>query len=130
MRLYYKLFDLSVQLLSFIAGLSMLFFDIREPYLFYTYFFVGAWQLLSLLIHWIDNKGLQFFSERQFYAKTVLWFIIAGTICALLLLIKVPAIFLYLFASLLFTPLLAIWYMSICYREIIHLRKRDLIHLK
>lgn len=130
MRLYYKLFDLSVQLLSFIAGLSMLFFDTREPYLLYTYFFVGIWQLLSLLIHWIDNKGLQFFSERQSYAKTVLWFIIFGAICALLLMIQVPAIFLYLFASLLLTPLLAIWYMSICYREIIRLRKRDLIHLK
>lgn len=130
MRLYYKLFDLSVQCLSFGTGLFLLFFDTPEPYLFYTYFFVGAWQLLSLLFHWIDNKGLQFLSERQSYAKTVLWFIIAGVICTLLLLIEVPAIFLYLFASLLLTPLLAIWYMSICYREIIHLRKRDLIHLK
>lgn len=130
MRLYYKLFDLSVQLLLFIAGLFMLFFDTRKLYSFYTYFFVGTWQLVSLLIHWIDNTGLQFFSERRFYTKTVLWFIIAGAICALLLLLKIPAIFLYLFASLLITPLLAIWYMSICYREIIHLKKRGLIHLK
>lgn len=130
MRLYYKLFDLSVQLLSFITGVIILFLDTGKPYVLYAYFFVGAWQLLSLLVHRIDNTGLQFFSERISYAKTILWFIIAGVICVLLLFVDVPAIFLYLFASLLFTPLLAIWYMSICYREIIHLRKRDFIHLK
>lgn len=124
MRLYLKTTDLFVQLIGFVAGLLLIPF--QERFLL-TYFFVGGWQIGSLLIHWFDDSGLQLTSKRNAYAWTAL---VTGFLTLLITLSNSDIIIPYLVVVLVFTPILAIWYMSICYREIIRLRKRDLIHLK
>lgn len=124
MRLSFKTTDFLIQLIGFAIGLFMIPF--QERFLL-MYFLVGGWQIGSLLIHWFDNRGLQLTSKRSAYA----WTALATGILTLLIVLSDSEILLpYLVIVLVFTPVLAIWYMSICYREIIRLRKRDLIHLK
>lgn len=124
MRLYLKTTDFLIQLIGFAIGLLMI--PLQERFLL-MYFLVGGWQIGSLLIHWFDDRGLQLTSKRSAYAWTAL---VTGFLTLSITLSNSDIIIPYLVVVLVFTPILAIWYMSICYREIIHLRKRDLIHLK
>ncbi|MBL7710078.1 MAG: hypothetical protein JNJ86_13470 [Chitinophagaceae bacterium] len=124
MRLSFKTTDFLIQLIGFAIGLFMIPF--QERFLL-MYFLVGGWQIGSLLIHWFDNRGLQLTSKRSAYAWTAL---VTGILTLLIVLSDSEILLPYLVIVLVFTPVLAIWYMSICYREIIRLRKRDLIHLK
>ena len=124
MRLYLKTTDFLIQLIGFIIGLLMIPF--QERFLL-MYFLVGGWQIGSLLIHWFDDSGMQLTDKRSAYGWTAL---VTGLLTLLLVLSDSEILLPYLVIVLVFTPVLAIWYMSICYREIIRLRKRDLIHLK
>ena len=130
MRKKIKIADLGIQVLLFLTGLAVFLFTNEEQLYFYFYYLLGSWQILSLIIHYIDNRGLQFFQKRRLFGQTIVWVIITGAVSLLLLILKSPVIIFYLFGLLLFSPFLAIWYMSICYREILQLRKRELIHLK
>ncbi len=130
MRKKIKIADLGIQVLLFLAGLVVFLFTNEEQLYFYFYYLLGSWQILSLIIHYIDNRGLQFFQKRRLFGQTIVWVIITGAVSLLLLYFKTPVIIFYLLGLLLFSPFLAIWYMSICYRELLQLRKRELIHLK
>lgn len=130
MRKKIKIADLGIQVLLFLAGLVVFLFTNEEQLYFYFYYLLGSWQILSLIIHYIDNRGLQFFQKRRLFGQTIVWVIITGEVSLLLLYFKTPVIIFYLLGLLLFSPFLAIWYMSICYRELLQLRKRELIHLK
>jgi hypothetical protein len=124
MRLYLKITDFLIQLIGFAIGLLMIPF--QERFLL-MYFLVGGWQIGSLLIHWLDDRGLQLTSKRSAYAWTAL---VTGFFILLITLSNSDIIIPYLVVVLVFTPVLAIWYMSICYKEIICIRKRNIIHLK
>lgn len=124
MRLSLKTTDFLIQLIGFVIGLFMI--PLQERFLL-MYFLVGGWQIGSLLIHWFDDSGLQLTSKRSAYAWIAL---VTGILTLLITLSNSDIIIPYLVVVLVSTPVLAIWYMSICYREIIRLRKRDLIHLK
>jgi len=130
MRKKIKIADLGIQVLLFLTGLAVFLFTNEEQLYFYFYYLLGSWQILSLIIHHIDNRGLQFFQKRRIFGQAIVWVIVTGAVSLLLLILKSPVIIFYLFGLLLFSPFLAIWYMSICYREILQLRKRELIHLK
>ena len=130
MRKKIKIADLGIQVLLFLAGLVVFLFTNEEQLYFYFYYLLGSWQILSLIIHHIDSRGLQFFQKRRLFGQTIVWVIITGAVSLLLLYFKTPVIIFYLLGLLLFSPFLAIWYMSICYRELLQLRKRELIHLK
>ncbi len=130
MRKKIKIADLGIQVVLFLAGLAVFLLTNEEQLYFYFYYLLGSWQILSLLIHHIDNRGLQFFQKRRIYSQAIAGVFITGAISLLLLIFKTPVIIFYLFGLLLLSPFLAIWYMSICYREILQLRKRELIHLK
>ena len=130
MRKKIKIADLGIQVVLFLAGLAVFLLTNEEQLYFYFYYLLGSWQILSLLIHHIDNRGLPFFQKRRIYSQAIAGVFITGAISLLLLIFKTPVIIFYLFGLLLLSPFLAIWYMSICYREILQLRKRELIHLK
>ena len=130
MRKKIKIADLGIQVVLFLAGLAVFLLTNEEQLYFYFYYLLGSWQILSLVIHHIDNRGLQFFQKRRIYSQAIAGVFITGAISLLLLIFKTPVIIFYLFGLLLLSPFLAIWYMSICYREILQLRKRELIHLK
>ena len=126
MRKKIKIADLGIQVVLFLAGLAVFLFTNEEQLYFYFYYLLGSWQILSLIIHYIDNRGLQFFQKRRLFGQTIVWVIITGAVSLLLLYFKTPVIIFYLLGLLLFSPFLAIWYMSICYRELLNLEKRDL----
>ena len=94
-------------------------FSITQSFelLFASYFIVGGIQLLSMIFHlvkgWFNNHNLRF------------------VYCLLLILIGVLCFggigfFILLYAS----PLMAAFYVYICYREWKILKYRDLVHLK
>ena len=87
-------------------------------YVFAGYFVVGAVQLLAIIIHLVKGWFLGSTSLRTFYN----WFLL---VLAALLPTGISIYFL-LFAS----PLLALFYLFICYREWRVLKFKELIHLK
>jgi hypothetical protein len=99
------------------------------------YFVVGAWQLVSIIVHgvkrWFTRKG----SSRLFYQHLIIVLACAltGAFVIFLTAHEVGGIFLMviLFALLITAPFLAISYTIICYNELfVAIPKRELAHLK
>lgn len=114
----YKLIDLRVQASLIVACTVYTFINIS--FLFYAYFIVGGWLLLSCMVH-----GLFFPAgrSRSLYLRVLLWLSIGG-------ILAIPAWPVYGFILLFVSPFLAIWYGVICYRENRFLNHRMLVHLK
>ncbi|MCX6317677.1 MAG: hypothetical protein NTW29_10320 [Bacteroidetes bacterium] len=126
----FKHADLVLQVLVLVLGFLANSIDSEVFPLVYLYFVVGGWQLISFLIHLFINDSWKATRERTAYAKTLVWMIGVGLFCLLLLLAEIPVLILYLFALLFVSPVLAIWYFSICQTEWRILKRKELIHLK
>lgn len=118
-----KEIDLYIQILLLLTWLLSLCFKIN--YVFYGYFIVGSWHLLSLIFYWIVGSHSQ-----EAHHKIIR--IIIGT---LLLLVGVaciinPLIYVLFFVLIITTPPLAIYYSCVCFMEIKDLQKRPLYQLK
>ena len=100
---------------------------IRLDYTFlYGYFTVGAWQLISMIIHtwkgWFTNKG----GRRIFYHG-----IVAGLLILALLGVAVyPILYLEMIVLLFAAPFMAIYYTRLCYHEVYVKMQRPLALLK
>jgi hypothetical protein len=99
------------------------------------YFVVGAWQLVSIIVHgvkqWFTRKG----NSRLIYQHLIIVLACAltGAFVIFLAAHEVGGIFLMviLFALLITAPFLAISYTVICYNELfVAIPKRELAHLK
>jgi hypothetical protein len=64
------------------------------------------------------------------YGKTILWLIGLGIFSWILVYMEAPIILFYLFGLLIVSPCLAIWYFTICFREVQLMNKKALVHLK
>lgn len=126
----FKLTDLAIQVLPILITLILSILHDNYDYLFYLYFIVGGWQLLSFFIHLVIDNGWLNRKERKMYAQTLLWVVIIGLINLLLLTFDVPLIFFYMLAMLFAGPGMAVWYFTIGLRELNTIRRRELIHLK
>lgn len=124
-----KIFDLSIQLLITIGGLIWLLTGSNNS-LFYIYYFLGGWQLLSFLAHLLVKENWLHQAGRKRYFLTLLWTAGFGIISYLLLLAEVSLILFYMAALLFVTPFYAIWYFIIGFRELSAIKNRELIHLK
>jgi hypothetical protein len=135
MRIYKKL-DFLVQILLFFIWIPLFIFSHDNMGFIYLYFVVGGWQLLSCLIHGIFPQHYYPVKARKHYLITLLIAVILGVIClaGLLNTFLYPlanlTAFPYLFASLFFTPLMALWYCYICYKEVRIYEQREWILLK
>lgn len=78
-----------------------------------AYVLVGGWQMLSVLVHLFLPKAVKI-KARKYYLWLLALTMLAGVIIQL---IVKDAIIGYLFAMLFWTPLLAIFYLFICYKE-------------
>ncbi|MBL7724813.1 MAG: hypothetical protein JNK27_11720 [Chitinophagaceae bacterium] len=125
-----KIIDLVIQLLITVGGLIWLFAGSNNNSLFYIYFFLGGWQLLSFLAHLLVKENWLHHVERKRYFLTLLWTAGLGLVSYLLLLAEVPFILFYLAALLFVSPFYAIWYFIIGFRELSAIKNRELIHLK
>jgi len=99
-----------------------------------SYLAVGLWQIISYSIHYFFFTPTIFQHERRHYGKIVLAILLLGVILFIPLLfeiyVTIPFVLIYLIALLICSPLLAIYYLGICWKEYRIMIKRELIHLK
>jgi hypothetical protein len=129
----YKWFDFYMQLLMIPAGFVFGFLANRPEMFFYPYFTVGAWQVISCIIH-ASIKGYYPVRGRNSYEKTIIAMLGIGFILIVPLWIGADGlagfVIAYLAVMLIVSPFLAIWYAVICYREIMLLENKELSELK
>lgn len=87
----------------------------------YGYFIVGGWQVISMIVHqinkWYTNQGSRRFYYHRITAAT-LFIIPSGFIIPNFFIVWVPLLFV--------APIMAIYYLAICYREVFYPAKRPL----
>jgi len=121
----FKQIDAWVSIIGIIgfALVSMIRFDAT---FIIGYFAVGAWQVVSMLVHaingWFCEKG----SARYNYH----WVVAVILVLALLGMAIYPLLFILLIALLFTAPFMAIGYASMCYKEVYEKMQRPLSQLK
>ena len=125
-----KAADLVVQVLLVVAGI--LNAVVPNPLLpiVYIYFVAGAWQLTSLFVHLIARPWWMNLRVRGYYLKAIAGALLVGLICLLFLSTIPELLLLYLRGSLIFSALLALWYIRIGWDEWKCMQHRSFIHLK
>lgn len=108
----FKIFDLVGQLLCVLVPFALwILFDDSDS-LFFIYFTVGGWQLISFLISAVTMKAEQRASMRKVYAVllllTVLSTVFIGTGAAIVV----------MYGYVFFTPIMAVMYFIITAQEI------------
>ncbi|MBI3719297.1 MAG: hypothetical protein HY252_11995 [Sphingobacteriales bacterium] len=120
----FKLYDLLASIALIIIFLVISLFQ-RDYSFLIGYFVIGAWQLISMIIHiyynWFTQKG----GKRYYYSCTV-FIIIVITVLGFVIYPFLLIFYLMLFAA----PFMAVYYAWICYKEVIILRRRPLYQLK
>lgn len=116
--------DLSGQIICGLSGIVIsIINDSGLSDILFSYWLLGGWQILSLLIHFtaIHEKWV-FKKDRLFYARTILWLLLAGFLSWLAVYFDIYVILLFLFLLLVISPFLGIWYAFITYTEIKRIR--------
>lgn len=128
---YVKLTDLLLQGMLLLTSLLLLLSKGVEEAFVLFYFVLGGWQLLSFLIHLMINTESWYHRRyRLFYGKTIA---VTFALAAVFFLLNVAGnslLLYYLFALLFITPLYAVVYGIISYREWKSMLRKELIHLK
>lgn len=107
--------DVIVQTLLIIAGLVMglaiLSGSIHSDYMFAPYFLVGGWQIFSVIVH-LAGEGVKMNTLRKVYLIVLL-------VVIFIVIASIPSGVIYtLFGLLIFSPLMAFFYLYTCYREL------------
>ncbi|XVJ67918.1 MAG: hypothetical protein HEQ40_17700 [Lacibacter sp.] len=113
----YKLAEVLINTTLILAFLCAFAITQSFELLFLSYFIVGSIQLLSMLFHlfkgWFSNHNIRF----VYY----IFLLFTGVLC-----FGGIGFFILLYAA----PLMAAFYVFICYRELKILQLRELVHLK
>jgi len=117
----YKQIDLWLQILL-IAGGMIYNLTVADD-ITYAYCVVGGSQLLSCFIHFRCANHFLPVKGRRIYLKTLFWILILS-------IITIPVWLLFWLPMLFVSPILAIWYVAICYQELNLINRKELIHLK
>jgi len=121
----FKTIDLYISIVLFIGSLIFAIIALDDRFIF-GYFVTGGWQVISMIVHqlngWFTEKG----SVRNKYHITVLIIILAGLLGIAVMYILLPVLLILLFAA----PLMAFYYINICYKEIYVKMQRPLALLK
>src|SRR5689334_8026384 len=127
----FKSVDVVIQLVTIVGGISVCLLDFK--FLFYPYFIVGGWQLLSCLIHSIVGSYYPV-TSRKYYLWTLGIIFLLGLITLVAFsyneLILGDWIFYYLEFLLIFSPIMAVWYCFICYKELRLYQQKEWIQLR
>jgi hypothetical protein len=129
----FKQFDLVIQSLliaAFLFKLLVLDFYVLDDVIIF-YYLLGGWQVSSMVIHYFTKFSSPMNNFRQLFTKLCLTTILLVIPFLLLALAQfaVPAV-LYLNCLLWLFPVLALFYVYICWRECRSLVRRELVHLK
>ncbi|MCR6719164.1 MAG: hypothetical protein NVV59_02505 [Chitinophagaceae bacterium] len=123
MTLLFKKFDLAVQVALILIAII---FKLSGLEWYYIYFTLGGWQIFSLLTHHVVLADFRSSSRRKAYAWSALTALLLTLIGAAASSIFVTILLL----LVVFTPVLALWYLSICYLEIRALNLKNIVHMK
>lgn len=132
----FKIIDLVVQTILIIGGPLYSIISISKSGInpFGPYVVVGSWQFISYSIHYFFFTPTIFQHDRINYGKIVLGILSIGFMLLIALLLEVsvavPFSLIYLIALMVSFPLLAVYYVVICWKEYRIMIKRELIHLK
>lgn len=105
----------------------------RNERLFYGYFIIGGWQVMSMSIHYFNRWFIKPGGERQFYHRAV--FVLVLVIAVLIGLAQmneyvfIPLLMI-MFILLVTSPFMAIYYAFMCYQETYVKMKRPMELLK
>ena len=125
----FKLIDFWIQAVLIPGGI--VFALVNHNYFLYSYLVVGGWQFTSCIIHEFFKGSYYRDSGRRAYLITTLIVLSLGLILFLALTwFGFFVSLIYAFLLLIFTPMIAIWYVSICNAENKMLRHKALVHLK
>lgn len=112
------------------AGLIIVFTVLsifKQDYTFIVgYFVVGAWQVISMLVHTFKRLFCEKGGPRLQYHKIV----IVVLSCALTGFLIYPLLLIMLYVLLVAAPFMAIYYTWLCYREVYVKMQRPLSILK
>ncbi|MBP6431924.1 MAG: hypothetical protein KA319_09165 [Ferruginibacter sp.] len=120
----FKIFDVWVNVGLIFAAFIFAIISQKQNFII-GYFVVGAWQIISMLVHvdndWFREKG----STRRLYHNIVLIIIIISVLS-----IFSKLLFAVLILLLFVSPFMAIFYTILCYRETYIKMKHPLDDLK
>ena len=91
----------------------------------YSYFIVGGWQVISMVVHAVNGWFTRKKSMRVIYHWTVIIIFIAASLTFI-----VPQFFFIFYIMLFAAPVMALCYTGICYREVREIRERHSLALK
>ncbi len=118
----FKKIDILGQVILILAGICSVFFSRDFEFLVF-YFLVGGWQLLSCGVHALYRNSWYLLKQRRSYY----WWLLVSLV--LLATLAIGSIFSGLI-MLVLGVVLAIWYTSICIRELNLLLFKNAVHLK
>ncbi len=107
----YKQIDFWVQviLISVFVAASL----INRDYTFIAgYFTVGAWQVISMIVHQLKGCYTGKKMRRYYYHRIILFAVIAMCLVAI-----IPYFFMVYYVLLFVAPIMALYYLKICYHE-------------
>ena len=123
--IWLKKIDAFVQSFSFISALILIFLN-DNIWLFLSYFIIGGWQLMSVIVTMFFAANLPSLFQRGYYLKTLMVLAVLG-----LIVLIVPNIgFFYFYGLLFIAPIMAVWYIIITWLELQLWQRRSLIQLK
>jgi hypothetical protein len=125
-----KIADLVIQFILFAGGLIYGLQHITGGDFVKAYFPLGGWQVLGCLVHGFSDKNLFFRKERKYYAITLICILLTGFLALIISLSGAYLFFAWALGLLIISPFLAIWYFSICFREVQLMNRRAMVHLK
>jgi phosphatidylglycerophosphate synthase len=125
-----KFIDFTIQLILILClVLAAFWWDSSYP--LYAYFFIGGWQILSCIVHYLIRHRTPSFYGRRYYVKILLLVFLTAVFLLLLGFLGISFYFMWaVFVFVIATPALAIWYCIITWKEYTIADRRSIIHLK
>jgi hypothetical protein len=122
----FKRIDVNGQLGLILISLLVALIPSTRGLVFYGYFLVGGWQLISAGVHQFNRNHLLLSDSRRNYHRCLALVVGIGVSCFLFH----EIIYFYLFGLLLFSPIMAIWYLVFSLHELDIWKAKALVHLK
>lgn len=122
----FKEIDIAINIVLFAATIFMLLFGSIEIAFVLGYFGVGAWQIISMLVHIASKDNLHLSSRRDLYHLLVLCIAVLAAMSFALEPLMVILVIPMFFAG----PIMAISYFRMCYKETYYYNVRPLAVIK
>jgi len=121
----FKTIDIWISIILIISFTIISLINLDYTFLI-GYIVVGAWQVISMIVHAFDGR----FAERGSKRYTYHWIVAIIFMIALLGVAIYPILFYLLFILLFVSPFMAVYYVWLCFDEVRKMNQRPLALLK